>query len=308
MSRWLRKALLIDAMKAEIEGGAVEGRVAVTYRAAKNGSKVDAALKAERLDLDAAAALARSLAGPQGEWPDEARLSLDIGRAISAGQELRPLVAKIGYDPKTIALERLKIGRPDSVTIEGAGSFDRVNATGKLALSSSAASLGQIAGLIAPVAPSVAARLNVLATSPGPAHAKLTLDLDKLAGQADRTAARAVLNLDAPQFKASATITAKPPAMAVRGIDLEAIGRSDIGVEARVSSEQARALLALLGLDRAVAAGDGPAQFEGSVTGAWHSPLRLEGEDLGRRSRCRCRGFGRSMGVRSQGQRQSEGA
>ena len=27
--------------------------------------------------------LARSLAGPQGEWPDEARLSLDVGRAIS---------------------------------------------------------------------------------------------------------------------------------------------------------------------------------------------------------------------------------
>lgn len=266
----------IDAMKAEIEGGAVEGRVAVAYRAAKSGSKLDAALKAERLDLDATAALVRSLAGPQGEWPDEARLSLDIGRAMSAGQELRPLVAKIGYDPKTIALERLQIGRPDSVSMEGVGSFDRVNATGKLALSSSAASLGQIAGLIAPFAPSVAARINALATSPGPAHAKLTLDLDKVAGQADRAAARAVLNLDAPQFKASATITAKPPMMAVRGIDLESLSRSDIGIEARVSSEQARALLALLGLDRAISAGDGPAQFEGSVTGAWHSPLRLK--------------------------------
>src|SRR6202011_5403319 len=166
--------------------GGVEGGVAVAYRAAKSGSKVDAALKAERMDLDAAAALVRSLAGPEGEWPDEARLSLDIGRAMSAGQELRPLVAKIGYDPKTIALERLQIGRPDSVTMEGAGSFDRVNATGKLALSSSAASLGQIAGLIAPFAPSVAARINVLATSRGPAHAKLTLDLDKVAGQSDR--------------------------------------------------------------------------------------------------------------------------
>ena len=59
-----------------------------------SGSRVDAELKAERLDLDAATAFARSLAGPQGEWPDEAQLSLDIGRAISAGQELRPLLAK----------------------------------------------------------------------------------------------------------------------------------------------------------------------------------------------------------------------
>jgi uncharacterized protein involved in outer membrane biogenesis len=267
---------VIDAMKAEIEGGAVEGRVAMTYRAAKSGSKVDAALKAERMDLDAATAFVRSLAGPQGEWPDEARLSLDIGRAISAGQELRPLVAKIGYDAKTVVLERLQIGRPDNVTMEGTGSFDRVNATGKLALSSSAASLGQIAALIAPVAPSVAARINALGTSPGPAHAKLTLDLDKLAGQADRTSARAVLNLDAPQFKASATITAKPPVTALRDIDFEALGRSDLGIEARASSEQARTLLVLLGLDRVVAAGEGSAQLEGSATGAWHSPLRLK--------------------------------
>jgi large subunit ribosomal protein L24 len=35
-------------------------------------------------------------------------------------------------------------------------------------------------------------------------------------------------------------------------------------------------LLAALGLDRAIAAGEGPAQFEGSVTGAWRAPLRLK--------------------------------
>ncbi len=45
----------IDAMKAEIEGGTVEGRVAVAHREATSGSKVEAQLKAERLDLDATA-------------------------------------------------------------------------------------------------------------------------------------------------------------------------------------------------------------------------------------------------------------
>ena len=116
----------IEAMKAEIDGGAVEGRVAVSHRGGQRRREVDAELKAERLDLDAATAFVRSLAGPQAEWPDEAQLSLDIGRAISAGQELRPLVAKIGYGPKTVSLERLKIGQPDNVMLEGAGNFDRV--------------------------------------------------------------------------------------------------------------------------------------------------------------------------------------
>ena len=271
----------IDAMKAEIDGGAVEGRVAATHRAANTGSRVAADLKAGRLDLDAAMAFVRSLAGPQAEWPDEAQLSLDIGRAISAGQELRPLVAKLGYGPSTVSLERLKVGQPDSVLIEGAGSYDRVNATGKLALDSSAASLGQITGLIAPFTPSVASRLNALGTSPGPAHLKLTLDLDKVAGQADRASARVVIDLDAPQLRGSATITAKPPVAAIRGIDLEALGRSELGVETKLSAEQGRSLLALLGLDRAVAAGDGPGQFEGSVTGAWRAPLRLKAKISG---------------------------
>jgi uncharacterized protein involved in outer membrane biogenesis len=270
----------IDAMKAEIDGGAVEGRVAVSHRQAGKGARVDADLKAERLDVDAATAVVRSLAGPQAEWPDEAQLSLDIGRAISAGQELRPLIAKIGYGPKLVSLGRLKIGQPDNVMLEGAGSFDRVNATGKLTLNSSAASLGQLTSLIAPFAPSIAARLNALGTGPGPARAKLALDLDKNADQADRTNMRAVVELDAPQLKGTATITAKSPVVA-SSIDLNALGRSGIGLEAKLSSEQGRPLIALLGLDRIVAAGDGPAQFEGSATGAWRAPLRLKAKIWG---------------------------
>src|SRR5258708_22787201 len=112
-------------MKAEIDGGSVEGRVAVSHRDANKGSKISAELKAERLDLDAATAFARSLAGPQAEWPDAGLLSLDIRRAISAGQELRPLLAKLGYSPKNISLALLKIGQPHSVTLQGTASFDR---------------------------------------------------------------------------------------------------------------------------------------------------------------------------------------
>jgi large subunit ribosomal protein L24 len=268
--------IAIDAMKTEIDGGAVEGRIAVSSLAADGGSRVEAELKAERFDLDAAAALARSLAGPQAEWPDEARLSLDIGRATSAGQELRPLLATLGYDAKTISLERLKIGQPDNVMMEGTGNFDRANATGKLALNASAASLGQITGLIAPLAPAVAARLNAMGTSAGPARLKLALDLDKNPQQADRGNARAVLDLDAPQLKGVTTITAKPALAAVRGIDIEALGRSEIGIETKLSSGQGGELLAMLGLNSTSAAGDGPAQFEGSATGAWRAPLRLK--------------------------------
>jgi uncharacterized protein involved in outer membrane biogenesis len=270
-----------DALKADIDGGAVEGRVAVSQRQANSGSRVDAQLKAERLDIDAATAFARSLAGPQGDWPDEGALSLDIGSAISAGQELRPLLARLGYGPKSLSLDQLKIGRPDSVMLEGAGNFDRVNATGKLKIDSSAASLGQLTSLIAPFAPALVARLNAMGSVPGPARLWLALDLDKNAAQADRANARAVVDVDAPLLKGFTTITAKLPVAAIHGIDLAALGRSEVGIESSLSSMQGRALLALLGVNSVIAAGEGPAQFEGSAAGAWGAPLRLKAKISG---------------------------
>ena len=90
----------------------------------------------------------RSLAGPQGEWPDEGAAFAryrprHFGRP-GAAAVARPSSAT---GPKTLSLDQLKIGQPDSVTLEGTGSFDRVNATGKLALDSSAASLGELTAL-----------------------------------------------------------------------------------------------------------------------------------------------------------------
>ncbi len=265
----------IEAIKAEIDGGAVEGRIAISHDPV-SGAAFDAELKAERLDLDAATAFARALAGPQAEWPEQARISLDIGHAISAGQELHPFMAKLGYGPKTVSLDQLKVGEASGVMVEGAGAFDRVNATGKLALNSSAASLGQISGLIAPFAPAVASRLNSMALGQGPARLKLTLAVDKDADHADRASAHATLDLDAPQFTGSASITAKPVTAALRGIDLDKLRRSEISFESKLSSEQGGSLLALLGLDGAILAGNGPGQFQGSVNGVWGEPLRLK--------------------------------
>jgi uncharacterized protein involved in outer membrane biogenesis len=268
-------SIAIDAMKAEIDGGAVEGRLAASNQAQSGGSRFYADLKAERLDLDAAAAFVRSLTGSPTEWPDEAQVSLDIGRATSAGQELRPFMTKLGYGPKIISLDQLKIGEPHGVMMEGAGSFDRVNATGRLTLNSTAASLGQITGLIAPLAPALASRLGAMESGPGPARLKLALDLDKNAEHADRADARAVLDLDAPQLKGAVTITATPAIAAVRGIDLDALQRSEVGIESKLTSTRGGSLLVLLGLDRTIAVGEGPLEFQGSATGVWHAPLRL---------------------------------
>jgi uncharacterized protein involved in outer membrane biogenesis len=267
--------LAVDRLKADIDGGTVEGRIAFVQAGASKGSRIDADLKADRLDLDAAASFVRALAGPQGEWPEEAKLSLDIGRAISAGQELRPFAAKLSYGPASLSLEQLRFGQSGGVTTEASGSFDRAKVTGKLALKSSANSLRELTALLEPFAPAVRARFDALPSLPGATRLKLDLSLDKNAEHADRGNARAVLDLDAPQLKATATLTAQTPAAAIGGIDLERLRSSDFTLDSKVSTPQAGALLALLGLDRVVAPGEGASQFEGKLTGAWRRPLQL---------------------------------
>ncbi|WFU43154.1 AsmA-like C-terminal region-containing protein [Bradyrhizobium sp. CB82] len=273
--------LAIDKLKAEIEGGAVEGRIAFVQTAANTGSRIDAELKADRLDLDAAASFVRGLAGPQGEWPDEAKLSLDVGRAVSAGQELRPFAAKFGYSPTTLSLEQLQFGQASGVTTEASGSFDRMHATGKLTLKSAANSLSQLTALINPVAPAFSARFDRLDALQGPTRLNLDLSLDKNAEHADRTNARAALDLDAPQLKGRATLSAQVLAAAINGLDLDKLRNSDFTLESKLSAPQASSLLTLFGLDRVVAAGEGASQAEAKVSGAWGRPLQLNAKIAG---------------------------
>ena len=265
----------IENVKCELDGGTVEGRIAFVHDAS-NGAALDAAMRAERLDLDSASAFVRAVLGPQGDWPERAKVSLQINHAVSAGQDLHPFAARLGYDPKTLTLDDLKIGEASGVMLDGKGAFDRASATGKLALSSSAASLSQLAGAIMPLWPQFATRLNAMKSAPGPARLKLALALDKEAGRTDRTNAQASIDLDAPQLKGSVTLTAKPGAETLRDADLDKLIHGDVTVDARLSSEQGASLLALLGLDGAIATRDGPAQLQGSVSGAWGAPLRVK--------------------------------
>jgi len=268
--------VVIDALKAELDGGTLQGRIALTRAAPGRGSRIDAALTADRLDLDGSAGLLRSLAGPLAEWPDEAALSLEVGRATARGQVLQPLRARLHYGPGAIALEQLKIGAADGLMLEGQGAFDRDSATGHLQLDATAASLAQIAAAIGPIAPTAAARLTAMGEAKGAARATLAFDLGTRPAPSGRVDARATVEIDAPQLKGTASLSATPVIDELRGLDLDALARGELALETRLASERGQALLALLGLDRAIAAGDGAARLEASATGTWRAPLRLK--------------------------------
>ena len=292
----------IDAMKADIDGGTVEGRVVVSYRQADHGSRVEAELKAERLDLDAATAFARSLAGPQGEWPDEGKLSLDVGRATSAGQELSPLLARLAYSPAKLSLEQLKIGQLESVTLDGAGNFDRVNATGWFALNSSAASLSRLTSLIVPFSPALAARLNAMGTSPGPARLKLALDLTGSAGSP-------IASRRAPSLISTRRCSRASPrspqgrlSRQSRASISQRSGAVKSGSSSKLSSEQGRALLAAARSRSHRRGGRWPGAVRGQRDRRVGCAVAAEGKDLGNGPRRRGGRLRRAMGAGGAGQ------
>jgi len=269
-----------DQLRADIEGGSVEGRLAFINSTAGKGARLDAELKADRLDLDATTSLVRAIAGPQAEWPDEGHLSLNVENAISAGQELRPFIARLSYANSAISLEQLKIGSPGGLLIEGSGAFDPVNATGQLALNATSASIAQITDLIAPVAPTVAARLNAMPAAAGGAQLHLTANVDKNPADEDKAEANAKLHVDLPQLKGTLSLVAAPSLSDLRSANLDALARNEVTLRTKLTGGRGGALPALLGLDRVIAVGDGSV-LKATATGAWHAPIRLNAKMSG---------------------------
>lgn len=269
----------IDAMKAEMDGGVVEGRIAFLTSADGN-RRLDTALKSENFNLDAAVSFVGAIAGPQSGWPDEAKVSLDIARATLVGQDVRPVIAEFTFVRQSISVDRLMIGGASGVSLHGSGSIDRRVGSGKLALTASAPSLGQIGAIMTPFVPSIGGQLKSIPAMAGDARMRLAVDLGK-SSNSSRANLRAVLDIDAPQVNGAVIVTAVPSIDAARGLDLVELARTEVRIESKLASEQSSSMLALLGLDRALSAQDGAAQFESTIVGAWRKPLQVRASLIG---------------------------
>ncbi len=273
-----RERVSITALKAEVDGKPVEGSFALAAIAG-NKTRFDAALKAERLDFDASSAFARAMGGALKTWPDEAQLALDVGQLAIGNQMLKPVVAQVVFDAKTIALQRLRIGDADGVAIEGSGTFDRVATTGQMSLSATAATLDPLARLVAPVAPAFSRRIAAVPSGSGNVFVGMTVEAAK--PQGDHVALKSTIDIHSPQIKGALTAAVTPLVASLRDLDTEALKKNDVALTAKLNADKGPALLALLGLDGVVAAGDGPAQFDASSSGLWNAPLKLKAKLTG---------------------------
>src|SRR5690606_22452405 len=108
--------------------------------------------------------------------------------------------AELNYGPKAVTLEQLKVGSSGGLQIESSGTFDRLNTTGQLSLNATSESIAPIAGVIAPFAPGVAARLAALPAAAEAAGLHLTLNIGKSQADRNKADASATLKVDLPRL------------------------------------------------------------------------------------------------------------
>ncbi|PZA14046.1 hypothetical protein DNX69_01070 [Rhodopseudomonas palustris] len=267
-------ALVLDPLTVDSGGDTLRGRFAYRARRDDQGPQVDAELKGDSADLDAALQWARTLAGPDGGWPEQASLTLDLGKVSVGDQVWQPATVRLAYDPHRIAIDRLKLGTAGGLLLEGDGTLDRDNATGKLAVSVRAPSLDPVATVIDPFAPAVADRLKALPVESGQVSAKLVLGVAKASTPRDHVEATGTIELTAPQISGRLMAKASPSVADLRKLDADALARSELKLDGELSAPRGEALLAVLGLDRVIAAGDAAATLQASGSGKWRGVLR----------------------------------
>ena len=167
--------------------------------------------------------------------------------------------------------------------IDGSGAFDRINTSGKLSLNATSESVAPMVSVIAPLAPSVAARLHAVPASAGAAQLRLTFNVGKSLADNNMADASATLDVNLPQLKGSLSLVAAPSLAAVRAADFDVLARSEVTLRTKLTSERGGGVPMLLGLDRVIAVAN-PSVLEATATGAWRTPAqlnaRMSGADL----------------------------
>ncbi len=273
-----RDRIAVDSLKAAIDGHDLTGNIALVT--SDNVSKLDATLSADTLDWSTLSPLLPKLDDLPAQLPREMRLALDVGSVTAFDQTLKPVKLQMAYGPKAISIDRLRIGSADGVMVEGNGAFDRASAAGQLNLSTSSSSLDQIGKLVTPLWPKLGQRITALPTGAGNVWLGLALALDKPSG--DRANLRATLDLDSPALKGSINATTAPTVASLGAVDTDALKQNPFTVTAKLSADHGAALMTALGLDRAVAVGNGAATLDVIFSGAWQKPLSVKATLVGR--------------------------
>lgn len=263
----------IERLKADFERKSVTGRLAYVFATPARKASLDAELNAAELDIDAALGFGRALAaGSKLERPHNMTIAADIGRATVAGFSARDARARVKVDGEGLQIDRLSVADLGGAAFSANGRIVTGGASpqGDMRVDLDAPDLAPVVALLKRVAPETAKALESRAASMAPAKLRAQFTLDGAA--------------PAPQGKLAVdgSLGAVRVALNAQGrVDVVAMNAGDLEVGGTVASDDGKRLLAVLGLDRWIAAGDGPGALTLKAGGPAGGDMTIEAKLTG---------------------------
>ncbi|MCF8477449.1 MAG: AsmA family protein, partial [Pseudolabrys sp.] len=261
----------IERLKASFDRKTISGQLVYVFAAGSRQAKLDAALNAPELDLDAALGFGKALlAGSKVERPRDMTIAADIGRATVGGFVARDASVRLKADDGGLQTDKLAVADLGGAAFSASG---RIVTTAPAPQSSinvdlNAPDMAPVVALLARFAPATAQALgrNTAAIAPAKLHARLTVD-----GAAP--AAIAKVGIDGSLGKVRIALNAQGHVQA--GADwLTSTG--NVRLDGKLEADDGMTLLAMLGIDRALAVEAGPGSMTLNVSGPAGGALRVD--------------------------------
>jgi len=257
--------IAVERLKAVFDRKTVSGRFAFAFASGGKTAKLDTALNAPELDIDAALGFGKALlAGSTIERPHDMTIAADIGRASIGGFVARDASVRLKVDGNGVQIDRLAVADLGGAAFSASGRIVTTASSphGSMRVDLDAPDMAPVLALLARFAPETAQTLQHGAPSMAPAklHAQFTID-----GAAPATVAKLAIDGRLGQVRVALNSQVHADAIALNAGDLRLDGKLEAG--------DGRLLTAMLGLDRVLAVGAGPGSliFEtsGPARGDW---------------------------------------
>ena len=260
--------IAIDRLNAEFDRKPITGDIAYVFAAGDRPARLDAALKAADLDIDAGLSFGKALlAGSHMEWPRDMTIAADIGHATIAGLEARNVSAQVKVEAGGLQIDRLSVADLSGAAFSARGRVaTSPSPQGSVTLDLDARDMTPVIALLARFAPKTAGVVERGAPAMAPAklHALLTVD-----GAAPK--AQAKLNVDGRLGAVHLAFNGETNA------DLTALATGDVQLAGKLGADDGRQLLALLGLSRFISADAGAGTLSFDAAGPLRGDLRIKG-------------------------------
>ena len=261
--------IAVERLQAAFDRKTVTGRLAYAFASGNRAAKLDAALNAPELDIDAALGFGNALiASSKIERPHDMTIAADIGRATIAGFVASDASARLKVDGNGVHIDRLAVADLGGAAFSASGRIVTTpSPQGSMRVDLDAPDMTPVMALLAELAPKTAQTLQSGAAvmTPAKLHAQVTLG-----GAAP--AAIAKLAIDGSLGKVRVALAGEAKADAI------ALSTGDLRLDGKLEADDGKLLVALLGLDRILAVEAGPGTLTLKASGPARGEWRIDGK------------------------------